>query len=41
MKIKLISAFLLALTIVLATSCYSSRKTGCPMGQQTTGRFRV
>ncbi len=37
---SLIALLMIALTAVLATSCYSSRKNGCPGNPQANYRFR-
>ena len=34
-------AILMILVAVAVTSCYSSRKNGCPMNQQATSKFRA
>jgi hypothetical protein len=39
MKIKLL-AFVLLIVAFAASSCYSSRKNGCPMNQQANYKFR-
>lgn len=38
-NISLVALFLILLTVV-ATSCYSSRKNGCPNNPQANYKFR-
>jgi hypothetical protein len=40
MKNKFFVLVLLALTAIAISSCYSSRKSGCPMNPQNNYRFR-
>ncbi|MET0394641.1 MAG: hypothetical protein ABW019_15965 [Chitinophagaceae bacterium] len=40
MKNKLVALVMLLVLSVLATSCYSSRKTGCPGVQNANSRFK-
>ncbi|MGN6293823.1 MAG: hypothetical protein ACTHMV_13850 [Chitinophagaceae bacterium] len=41
MKIKtFFAAFLLVVLAIAATSCYSSRKNGCPATWSSNSRFR-
>ena len=40
MKNKFLAALLLIITAVTVTSCYSSRKSGCPANPQASYRFR-
>lgn len=40
MKNKLLAAILLFTVALAVTSCYSSRKQGCPMNQQASYKFR-
>jgi len=40
MKNKFLAAFLLIIVALSVTSCYSSRKQGCPMNAQANYKFR-
>jgi len=40
MKNKFLTLILLALVALAISSCYSSRKSGCPMNPQSSYRFR-
>ncbi|HKB43821.1 MAG TPA: hypothetical protein VKC90_05515 [Chitinophagaceae bacterium] len=40
MKNKFLAALMLIITTVAITSCYSSRKSGCPANPQSSYRFR-
>jgi hypothetical protein len=40
MKNKFLVVVFLALAAVAMSSCYSSRKSGCPMNPQSSYRFR-
>jgi len=40
MKNKFLAAFLLLMMAVAVTSCYSSRKSGCPMNANSNAKFR-
>jgi len=40
MKTKLFALAALLTLVIAATSCYSSKKTGCPGNPGTSARFR-
>ena len=40
MKAKFLAAVMLLLAAVIVTSCYSSRKQGCPGNPQASYKFR-
>jgi len=40
MKNKFIVALVLLFMAIAVTSCYSSRKTGCPANMNSNARFR-
>ncbi len=40
MKNKFLAAILLVIVALAVTSCYSSRKQGCPMNAQSNSKFR-
>jgi hypothetical protein len=40
MKNKFIAALMLIVMALAVTSCYSSRKSGCPMNPQSNYKFR-